>query len=92
MVPKSKLNWNHESIKIINKHDTKKKKQNIIAPSEWISLAGKNLSIKEIKTIFVRVHRLIATEKLNLRKLTKSNLNQSIKLSINEIGGSAINQ
>ena len=29
----------------------KKKKQNIIAPEEWISLACKNLSIKEIKTI-----------------------------------------
>ena len=48
-------------------------KQNIIAPEEWISLAYKNLSIKE-KKLFVRVHRLITTEKLNLRKFTKSNL------------------
>ena len=31
--------------------DTKKKKQNTIAPEEWISLACKNFSIKEVKTI-----------------------------------------
>ena len=35
----------------------KKKKQNTIAPEEWISLACKNLSIKEIKTIRPQAYR-----------------------------------
>ena len=39
-----------------------------MAPEEWISLAYKNLSIKE-KKLFVRVHRFITTEKLNPKKV-----------------------
>ena len=47
-----------------------RKETNIITPEECISLACKKLRIKENK-LFVRVHRPIVTEKLNLRKFTK---------------------
>ena len=50
LVPKSKLNQNHESInigQIIKQHDAKEKKQNIEL-EEWISPACKNLRIEII--------------------------------------------
>jgi len=46
-IPKSRKhkNWSNHKTNMI------RKETNIIAPKEWISLACKNLRIKEIKTI-----------------------------------------